>query len=429
MDLKQRLALLKPRTAHSEPAFASGHTDGESCDPLASLTGDVDVSDQHFTEPAIPIAQRIVRQRGTHELPMAVCSDQDLCARLGGTLLVTGLIECERVLALPTTHGEFILAPHAEFRLPYLGVDQVVNATDVLFLDTETTGLAGGTGTLPFLVGMARIEGAALRVRQLFLTGFRAETALLDRLSEWATPNARIVSFNGKAFDVPLLTARYRLARKTDPLAGLDHIDLLHPTRNAFARRWEDCRLQTAETRLFGLQRDDDLPGHLIPYAWFNFVRSRAPGEVPRILEHNEWDVRSLAALLVALARVYDDPVQTAADTLGVARTHRRRGAPGEALRLLAADAERLGERGLLELAAMHRRNRQWDKAVALWQRLDAAGCLAATESLAKYFEHEAHDALTALGYAERLLAHDAWNEAHCLRHARLMRKSGRMNA
>jgi hypothetical protein len=429
MDLKQRLALLKPRPAPSEPALAPGHTDGESSDPLASLTGDVDFFGDHSTEPATSIAQRIARQRATHEALAPVCSDQELCALIGGTLLVAGLIEREQFVALPTMHGAFVLAPHAELRLPYLGADQVVNATDLLFLDTETTGLAGGTGTLPFLVGMARIEGAALRVRQLLLTGFKAETALLDALSEWATPNARIVSFNGKAFDVPLLTTRYRLARKPDPLAGLDHIDLLHPTRNAFARCWEDCRLQTAETRLFGLQRDDDLPGHLIPYAWFNFVRSRVPGEVPRILEHNEWDVRSLAALLVALARVYDDPAQTAADTLGVARTHRRRGAAAEALRLLAADAERLDERGLLELAAMHRRNRQWDKAVAHWQRLDAAGCLAATESLAKYFEHEAHDTLAALGYAERLLAHDALNEAHCLRHARLMRKRERTSA
>jgi len=429
MDLKQRLALLKPRSAPTEPALASGYADDRSCDPLASAEEEIDFSSEQSTGPAAPIAQRIARQRATHELPVAACSDQDLCALVGGTLLAAGLVEREQVIALPTMHGEFVLVPHAEFRLPYLGENHVVNATDLLFLDTETTGLAGGTGTLPFLVGMARIEGAALRVRQLFLTGFKAETALLNALSEWATPKARIVSFNGKAFDVPLLATRYRLARMIDPLAGLDHIDLLHPTRNAFARRWEDGRLQTAETQLFGLQRDDDLPGHLIPYAWFNFVRSRVPGEVPRILEHNEWDVRSLAALLVALARVYDDPAQTEADTLGVARSHSRRGASAEALRLLTADTERLDERGLLELAAMHRRNRHWEQAVAVWQRLDATGCLAATESLAKYFEHEAHDALAALGYVDRLLAHDALDVAHRLRHARLMRKRGRTRA
>jgi uncharacterized protein YprB with RNaseH-like and TPR domain len=429
MDLKQRLALLKPRPAPSEPALASGHGDDGSSDSLAAREGEVDFSGAHSTGPAAPIAERIARHSTTRAMSEAACSDQDLCALVGGTMLVAGLIVREHVVALPTTHGEFVLGLHDEVRLPYRGADQVVDATDLLFLDTETTGLAGGTGTLPFLVGMARIEGAALRVRQLFLTGFQAESALLDALSEWATPDARIVSFNGKAFDVPLLTTRYRLARKTDPLAGLDHIDLLHPTRNAFARCWEDCRLQTAESRLFGLQRDDDLPGHLIPYAWFNFVRSRVPGEVPRILEHNEWDVRSLAALLVALAHVYDDPKQTEADTLGVARTHRRRGAATKALRLLAADTERLEEHGLLELAAMHRRNRQWAQAVALWERLDAAGCLAATESLAKDFEHEVRDACAALGYAERLLAYDGQDEAYCLRHARLMRKSGRTSA
>jgi hypothetical protein len=165
-----------------------------------------------------------------------------------------------------------------------------------------------------------------------------------------------------------------------DPLADLDHIDLLHPTRNAFARRWDDCRLQTAEALLLGFERDDDLPGHLIPYAWFNFIRSRSAGEVPRILEHNHWDVRSLAALLLALAEVYADPRRSQADTLGVARSHRRKGAEHDAVRVLANDNDSSTKRST-QLATLHRRHGEWQHAVALWQRLDAAGCLVATET------------------------------------------------
>jgi len=374
--------------------------------------------------PAPPLAERLARQQGGRAAaPGAAVDDATLAALVGGRLLAPGLVEHDETVCLPAAHGRMQLEACAEIRLPYLGIDRTAHASDLLFIDTETTGLAGGTGTLPFLVGMARFEGEALRVRQLFLTGFAGEAALLEALATWVAPGVRLVSFNGKAFDVPLLATRFRLARMADPLSCLDHVDLLHPTRNAFARRWVDCRLQTAEAHLFGLTRNDDLPGHLIPYAWFNFVRSRVPGEVPRILEHNRWDVRSLAALLRALEEVYDAPASAQADTLGVARTHRRRGAESKALDMLAADAGRLDARGRLELAAMYRRQGEWAQAVALWTDLHRAGCDAATEHLAKYHEHEARDPATALIYAEALVARHPQSAAHAQRRGRLLRR------
>src|SRR5262249_57224124 len=144
-------------------------------------------------------------------------------------------------------------------------VGQALSAEQLVFLDTETTGLAGGTGTLAFLVGLGRIDGEVLRLRQFFLTGFRGEAALLQAAAAWSAGRQYLVTFNGKSFDAPLLTTRYRLARLPDPFADLHHVDLFHPTRRAVSRQWPDWRPQTPEKRLLGVQPGPDLPAHLLP--------------------------------------------------------------------------------------------------------------------------------------------------------------------
>jgi uncharacterized protein YprB with RNaseH-like and TPR domain len=422
MDLKQRLAKLKPKAPQAgHSVVESGREDdtivefGERIEPLPA------------TPSATALADRMSRHRPRREHAVHALDDAALADCLEGTVIAEGLIAVEKVIALPASHGKYPLAVSGALALPYSRTDSRIDAEQLLFLDTETSGLAGGTGTVPFLVGLARFEGAALRIRQLFLTGFQGEPALLAALAAWVNPRSCIVSFNGKSFDVPLLATRFRLARARDPLADLEHLDLLHPTRSAFARKWDDCRLQTAESRLLGLDRDDDLPGHLIPYAWFNFVRMRVLGEVPAILAHNALDVRALPALLNALKDVYVDPQHKRADALGVARAHRRRGAEEDAVRVLSCEPEQLDERALLELASLYRRRGEWSQAITIWQQLDAAGCLAATEALAKYFEHHAQDPRAALSYTEKL-ATAVWPEAsHETRRARLRRKIERL--
>ena len=130
-----------------------------------------------------------------------------------------------------------------------------------LFLDTETTGLAGGTGTTAFMVGVAWIEGRVLRLAQWLLAGFAGEAALLERVAERFGRADAIVSFNGKSFDLPLLKARARLAARELGAGRLIHIDLLHITRRLLVAGWPDCRLCTAEARALQLERTDDLPG------------------------------------------------------------------------------------------------------------------------------------------------------------------------
>ena len=165
------------------------------------------------------------------------------------------------------------------------------------FLDTETTGLAGGTGTIPFVVALAQWQDRLLRVRQLVLTRPGAELAMLRELGEWLGPGDALVSYNGRCFDAPLLATRFRLHGLRDPLAGLAHRDLLHEVRRRHRRDWSDCRLVTAERQLLGVAREDDLPGSEAPAAWRSYLASGDALPLSRVLSHNRQDLVSLARL------------------------------------------------------------------------------------------------------------------------------------
>ncbi|MCZ7564155.1 MAG: ribonuclease H-like domain-containing protein [Burkholderiales bacterium] len=171
----------------------------------------------------------------------------------------------------------------------------------LLFFDTETTGLAGGTGTLAFLAGLAWFEADGLRTRQYLLTGFADEAALYAQIRETASTRRCLVTYNGKSFDAPLVRSRCRLVHAPDPLADLAHLDLLHATRRRFGRSWPDCRLRTAETRALDFVRVGDLPGSLVPEAFRRFMRHGETAPLPAILEHNRNDLLTLAALLAPL--------------------------------------------------------------------------------------------------------------------------------
>jgi uncharacterized protein YprB with RNaseH-like and TPR domain len=170
----------------------------------------------------------------------------------------------------------------------------------VLAFDTETTGLAGGTGTRAFMIGAAHWHGDALHVRQLYITAMSGEPAMLRAFAEWIDPSTVLLSYNGKSYDAPLLATRYRLARMPNPLSGLAHIDLLHPMRRRYRHVWENCRLATAERQLLDVLREDDLPGSEAPRAWLSYLRGGASTNLKRVAEHNRQDLLSLAGLLVA---------------------------------------------------------------------------------------------------------------------------------
>lgn len=253
------------------------------------------------------LADRLARLRTrSAEINARRPTDGELAHRLGGIVVESGLIAVERSFPLPYAHGATRIAgPQelAEGARVSLADGGAPRAEALLFLDTETNGLAGGTGTAAFVLGLASIRDGVLAVRQLLMTGFAGEGALLEALGRALRAHECLVTFNGKSFDLPLLRARTRLAGLQWPEGAQRHLDLLHVTRRRLREGWADCRLRTAEAHALGFARTDDLPGAEVPAAWQRWLQRGDAAPLPRILDHNREDLLSLAGLLAVLAQ------------------------------------------------------------------------------------------------------------------------------
>ncbi|UXA70935.1 ribonuclease H-like domain-containing protein [Xanthomonas prunicola] len=199
--------------------------------------------------------------------------------------------------------------PSQALSLAFAKREDAVDPLDLLFFDTETTGLAGGTGTRAFMIGVAdwcvdAVQGSGLRVRQLMMSTMAAESAMLDLFRTWLTPRTVLSSYNGRCYDAPLLKTRYRLARRGDPISALDHVDLLFPTRRRYRGTWENCKLSTIERQLLRVVREDDLPGSEAPAAWLSYLRGGSARNLRRVAEHNHQDVVTLSLLMQRLVAV-----------------------------------------------------------------------------------------------------------------------------
>jgi len=250
--------------------------------------------------PSGPVPESIrrmlgIRSRGSGLVPIARSRAPD--RDLPGIELSPGLRLVERRYARAEAPADCDL----RFVGPAFENAGPVASSRLLHFDTETTGLAGGTGTRAFMIGAADWQGDALRVRQLFITTMGAEAAMLSCFATWLHPGTTLVSYNGRCYDAPLLATRYRLARMRNPLEGLAHADLLFPTRRRFRGVWENCRLATIERRWLGVEREDDLPGSEAPRAWLEYLRGGDARDLRRVVAHNDQDLRSLGELLLRL--------------------------------------------------------------------------------------------------------------------------------
>ena len=197
-----------------------------------------------------------------------------------------GRLPLQDALALP--------APALPRLAPGLSAPDLVGAA---FIDVETTGLVGGTGTYVFLVGIGTFEEGSFRLRQFFLADLRGETAMLAAVAEVLAGCRSLVSFNGRRFDVPLLETRLTLSRLPPSASGLPHLDLLYPARRLYRRRLPSCRLASLEAALLGLEREDDVPGWAIPPLYFDYVRGGRAEPLRAVFRHNALDILSLARL------------------------------------------------------------------------------------------------------------------------------------
>jgi uncharacterized protein len=318
-------------------------------------------------------------------------------------------------------HGERCirdLAPLDMGRLAVLGNDPALrglNYGQALFLDTETTGLAGGTGTVAFLIGLGWFEGGGFVTRQLFARDYAEERATLLSLRELLRGREFLVSFNGKAFDAGLLATRFIMNRLPNPLAGLPHLDLLHPARRLLSHRLADRRLGALEASILGFEREGDIPGSEIPQRYFDWLRWRDGRLMADVFEHNRLDILSLATLAAYLTELLDTEDETSrrhpGDRLAAARLFLARDCPGEAVRLLeplsgCACPETAREAGR-ELSLFYRRRDRWPEAVAIWEemvRRDGKDLFALLE-LAKWCEHRRRDFRQALMLTMRACA------------------------
>jgi uncharacterized protein YprB with RNaseH-like and TPR domain len=265
------------------------------------------------------------------------------------------------------------------------------------YFDIETTGLSGGTGTYVVIAGLGTYEPEGFRLRQYFLADVGHERAMLAMLAADIARCDALVTYNGRAFDVPCIESRLALARLPSPCDGLAHIDLLHSVRRLYKHRMPGCRLAEAERRLLRLDRPDDIPGWLIPSLYFDYVRTGRAAPLRAVMRHNADDVLSLAGVLAATAALFIDDDLAPEDAVAVARWCERDGDATRAMTLYERALRWLeGEPdwpwAAARLATLYRRAGRHAQASAIWQRLWEAGDADAGLALAKHHEHRTRD-------------------------------------
>jgi uncharacterized protein YprB with RNaseH-like and TPR domain len=312
----------------------------------------------------------------------------------------------------------------------------------LLFIDLETTGLAGGAGSYAFLVGCGWFSSGRFYIRQFLLSNFGSERALLEAVREVAGTLDAVVTYNGKSFDLPLIETRYALNRLTTPFAAMPHVDMLHHARRLWHGHEEGHRLSSLESSMLGHDREGDVPGFEIPSRYFHYVRTGDAHPLGAVLEHNRRDLLSLALLTARAAHLLDAGVTaatTAREALGMGRLYERSGMTSDALACYARASD-IGPGVCAEALHAHavllRRTRRYAAAADVWQRLlDLGDCSLrlkreAAEALAVHHEHRLRSLLSARSLAMRSLQFDATlrrREATEHRLARIHRKLARV--
>jgi len=297
-----------------------------------------------------------------------------------------------------------------------------------LFLDTETTGLAGGSGTYAFLVGVGSIGEEGFRVRQFFMRDYSEEASLLHALTEYISRFDVLITYNGRSYDQPLLETRYTMCRARHPFGRLEHLDLLFGARRLFRLRLENCRLVNLEDQILGFEREGDIPGEMIPYCYFEYLRTRRAHRLPPILQHNVLDIVSLACLTGVIPEAFRDPGNVRArhgvDLLGLARWLQMSGRLEEAHKLLRRavdmglpDQHLFG--ALYAAGLIEKKQGQLHAAVATFTDLSLSPNpfrVRAYEELARHYEHRERSfamAVECVRAARQIADSDALRKRH----------------
>jgi uncharacterized protein YprB with RNaseH-like and TPR domain len=304
-------------------------------------------------------------------------------------------------------HGEFSLGDVIESGNPKTahfyknGDHDTIDVRKLLFFDMETTGL-GGSGTVPFLIGFGSLVDGQFQVRQYFLPDYPDEAAMLEAVREEIDRDTIIVSYNGKAFDMPILTDRLILHRVEYHLEFADHIDLLHAARRMFRRRLQSCTLGNIERNVLSFYRYDDIPGELVPAVYFNWLNTMETRELVRVIEHNLNDIVSLYFLMHHISAAQENPAERvleAEDIYSLARIFESRKEHDRVHLMIEDCLDTVMRSNRLDILFMQalacKRIGHFERAVEIWLNIvQSSGpeTFGAMVELAKYYEHRVRD-------------------------------------
>ncbi|MDH4156073.1 MAG: ribonuclease H-like domain-containing protein [candidate division Zixibacteria bacterium] len=371
------------------------------------------------------LKDRLSRHRG-HIVPSGKNETQSrppeaysrLAEELGGRILTNfagSFCVVRKTYPFTYVHGDTALADVAgesSWPMSAFSVEEIsatVSPSGLLFVDTETTGL-GGAGAVAFLIGCGLVVSTGFEVRQYLIPDYSDETAMLEALLEEFSADRSLVTYNGAAFDLPLMRDRMIINRVAREIAYDRHIDLLHPARRLFRRRLADCTLTNIERELLGFFRQDDIPGYLIPSVYFEWLSERNANGLAGVLEHNRLDIISMYFLAGRIAEIYRHEGRTLThtdDLHSLSRVYGRRRKTAKVVELyqrMNQDSEAaLAEDILWYHSVALKRTGETQKALDIWSGLaqnDSREGYLANLELSKYFEHRLKDFKTALQHA-----------------------------
>ncbi|HOJ10559.1 MAG TPA: ribonuclease H-like domain-containing protein [Clostridiales bacterium] len=318
--------------------------------------------------------------------------------------------------------------------------------SDFLFLDTETTGLSGGTGTVAFLIGTGFFKDDVFIVRQYFMRDYDEEIAMLKALNHLAVSYKGLVTFNGKAFDWNLMQTRYTFSRIKIPIEEILHIDLLYPARRIWGSSLDSCSLSSLEENILGEYRVNDIPGAMIPSVYFKYLEDRDAREIKRVIKHNEQDVLSMVSLLLKINDLLQNPIANTEcehELLGLGRIFEACGENENFIECLenCLNSENIfvKETASKKLSQIYKKTGNYEKAVEYWNSMisdrETLNIYPLIE-LAKYYEHKEKNIFKALEITEKAVQlslkmginNSIYREDLKKRLTRLTRKAGKID-
>lgn len=355
----------------------------------------------------------------------------------------------ENKYPLTYIHGGYKLGDALEIEMNSLQricceVPHGCSLSDYVFLDTETTGLSGGTGTVAFLIGTGFFDEGFFILRQYFIRDYDEEPAALRALNELLSTHKGLVTFNGKSFDWNLLQTRFIFNRIKPALAEPINIDLLYPSRRIWKLKLESCRLCSLEENILGEYRIDDIPGAMIPSLYFKYLEDRNAAEMVKVIKHNELDILSMVALMTRIARMTENPFDETdceQELFGLGKIFETNGEYDmfkdcfEAC--MDSESQYIRDKAARRLSDAYKRNGEYDRAVVHWESMienkGASGIYPMIE-LAKYYEHKEKNVFKAIQLVERAIQQSSrmgiknniFHEDLKKRLNRLNRKAGR---